>query len=493
MIDKLKTSVPVIFQKLEEMDTSDGRFTKVRIWLMHLGLNFNGSIFEKDITEEAFPSLAYIPIVGFIKANKSGEDDFSNHKYLITKKDGETTYTYAGNAYGSILSSADNNAHFEDRLCDDGITRTFVVVDGLLWNQFESSAEIMNKDIVKSHSMELCDDDFEGFEDEDEVFHFTKFSFRAACILGSDYEAGMQNSTIEVQFTMNDFVKNIQSELSNKLNAYSKYIEENAEIKQEEGGIIMAEPEQIIITDYALTLNEQFSEIRNIVSSHEQMRDYWGDSVPKYYVQDIQEDQVICVDREENYTYYGFVFTMDGDKPVIDFESKTRKKTQYVDFIEGTPANEGAFSFAEQIENFEKTVTEKLEVVNTEKGVMETDYSSIKTELDEIKPKYEDFVKQEEVRIENETSLKKDELFTKFDDHLSDVANYVSLKGNKNELSLDEIQKQCAFMFTEKSLSTNFSKKQKTENQLIADIIDPSTDGDGIVQTKYGAIKVGKK
>ena len=68
-----------------------------------------------------------------------------------------------GNAYGVILSKEDNNAHYEERLCDDGIKRTFLVVDGLIWNIFEDSAEILNRDLIKSHSMELVDTDDENY------------------------------------------------------------------------------------------------------------------------------------------------------------------------------------------------------------------------------------------------------------------------------------------------------------------------------------------
>lgn len=481
-----KFKFPVMFEKVDDLVINDERFTKVRIWLMHLGQNFNGSIFEKEIVEEAFPSLAYIPIVGFIENNSENEKDFSDHRYILTKKDGEITRKYIGHAYGTILSSADNNAHFEDRLCDDGETRTFVVVDGIIWNQFEDSSEIINRDVTKSHSMELWENSVKGYEDENFIFHFTEFSFRAACILGIDYEAGMQNSTIEVQFTMNDFVKNIQSELSNKLSSFNNYMKEHEVINQK-GGNLMGKPEGTK-TDFSLTVMEQFNEISNIVSDSEKVRDYWGDEVPRYYVRDIQDDEVIVIDRSDNYNCYGLKFTLDGDKPVIDFDSKIRKKTQYVDYVEGADI-EGTFSFAKQIEEFEKSVTEKIESLTMEKNEIETNYTTVKEEYEEIKPKYDDYVRIEAERIQKETKEAKDQLFTKFDEHLIDVADYVALKEKRDDFTLEEIQGKCAFMFTEKNLKTNFSKKQKNENQMTADILDILTEEDGIVQTKYGAIK----
>ena len=476
-----------MFQKLDEMDTSDGRFTKVRIWLMHTGENYNGSVFDQTVVDEALPSLEYIPIVGFIEKNSLKEDDFSDHRYIIVRKDGDKERKYAGSAYGVILSSEDNNAHYENRLCDDGETRTFLVVDGIMWNMFEKSSEIINRDMVKSHSMEIHPDSVEGYEDENNIFHFTKFSFRAACILGNDQEPGMHNSTIEVQFTMNDFIKSVQGELSNKLKTYTDFIKQNSI----EGGIQMGKPEGTN-TDFSLTVMQQFSEIDSIVSAQEQYRDRWGDLRIRYSAVDIQNDEVICIDRAENYNYYGFKFSMNGDKPEVNFATKNRKKIEYANFEEGTKEIEGAFSFANELEDFGKVADLKIEAVTADKETAETNYSTIKTDYEEIKPKYDEFVREKEENERKETAQKKDECFAKFDEHLSDVADYTSLKEDKENLTLDVIEAKCAILFTQKSLNTNFTKKQKNDDTLVADIIDYSLEDEGVVQTKYGAIKVRK-
>ena len=59
-VKKSALSFPVTFEKVEDIESADGRFTKVRIWLMHLGENFNGSIFEKDVVDNAISTLEYI-------------------------------------------------------------------------------------------------------------------------------------------------------------------------------------------------------------------------------------------------------------------------------------------------------------------------------------------------------------------------------------------------------------------------------------------------
>lgn len=502
-IKKSALSFPVMFEKVEDIESVDGRFTKVRIWLMHLGENFNGSIFEKDAVDNAIPTLEYIPIVAFIEDNKIGEKDCSNHRYIITRDEKGVRRKYMGNAYGVIMSSEDNNAHYEERLCDDGETRTFLVVDGLIWNMFEDGSEIVNRDLIKNQSMELWDDgvSIEGYEDENGLFHFTKFSFRAACILGNDYEPAMINSTVEVQFTMSDFVKNIQSELNDKFIAFTKMVNE----KTNQGGI-----GTMSNTDFTQTLLAQFEDISAMVRQHDTCIDRWGYECPRYYAVDIQENEVIVVDAKNSYNYFGLSFTMNGDKAEIDFESAKRKKLRYEDYEEGSSV-EGGFDFGKHIEEIENTAFAKVEEANTKvseaeskvsefeakvsefetaKNEIEEKYNQINAEFEEMKPKYEDYVKAEQARIEAELDAQKDAEFAKYETVLTDDVNFAALKEKKAELSVKEIESECAILYARKNLANaNFSKSDSGD--MKAGLVDDGAK-DGFVATKYGYIKVGR-
>ena len=502
-IKKSALSFPVEFEKIEEIESADGRFTKVKIWLMHLGENFNGSVFEKDAVDNAIPTLEYIPIVAFIEDNKSGEKDCSNHRYVITKDDKGLRRKYMGSAYGVILSSEDNNAHYEERMCDDGESRTFLVVDGLVWNMFEDSSDIMNRDLIKAQSMELFDDgnSVDGYEDDNGLFHFTKFSFRAACILGDDYDPAMINSTIEVQFAMSDFVKSIQSELNNNITTFTKLVNE----KTNQGGI-----EAMPNTDYAQTLLEQFDDISAMVRQHEVYTDRWGDECPRYYTVDVQENEVIVVDTMNGYNYFGLSFTMNGDKAEIDFESAKRKKIRYEDYEDGSSV-EGAFSFAKHIEEIENTAFAKIEEANTkvseaEEKIVEfeakiSEYETVKTEMEEkfnqvtaefeeMKPKYEDFVRAEQARIEAELDAKKDAEFAKYESVFAEDPEFADLKEKKGEMTVKEIESELAIMFARRTLAqTDFSKPN---DGVMTAGLTVEAGNDGYVSTRYGYIPVSR-
>ena len=496
-LKKSALSFPVTFEKVKDFEAADDRFTKVKVWLMHLGTNLNNSAFEKSVVDKAIPTLQYIPIMGFVELNEDNEKDFSDHRYIITKDEKGVRRKYIGTPYGVIKSSDDNNAHYEDRLCEDGEIRTFLVTEGVIWNVLEDGAEIFHRDLVKSQSMELYEKSIDGYEDDDGIFHFTDFSFRAACVLGEDVTPAMTGSTIEVQFALSDFVKNIQSELNDKYTTFTKLTELVNE--KTNGGVEIMEN-----TDFAQTLLSQFEDISAQVRQHETYTDRWGYECSRYHAVDVQENEVIVVDAKNNYNYFGLSFTMSGDKAEINFESAQRKKLRYENYEEGSSI-EGAFDFGKHIEEVENAAFAKVEEANTKisdaeakvsefeakvsevetaKNEIEEKYNQVNAEFEEMKPKYEDFVRAEQARIDAELDAKKDAEFAKYEVVLADDVNFAALKEKKSELTVKEIESECAIMYARKSLAqTNFSKS--SECVMTAGIVNEPAK-DGFVETKYG-------
>lgn len=515
-IKKSALSFPVTFEKVKDFETADDRFTKVKIWLMHLGKNLNNSVFEKSVVDKAIPTLQYIPIMGFVELNDDNEKDFSDHRYIITKDEKGVRRKYMGTPYGVIKSSDDNNAHYEERLCEDGETRTFLVTEGVIWNVLEDGAEIFHRDLVKSQSMELFEKSIDGYEDDEGIFHFTDFSFRAACVLGDDVTPAMTGSTVEVQFALSDFVKNIQSELNDKYSMFASLVNDTTLVdstsdntftemvnEKTNGGVEIMEN-----TDFAQTLLGLFSDISALISQHEVTVDRWGYECPRYYAVDIQENEVIVVDTKDNYNYYGISFSVEADKPVVDFESAKRKKLRYDDYVEGETAPEGAFDFGKHISEIENNAFVKVEEANAKaseaegkvseyeakvsefeiaKNEIEEKFNQVSEEFEAMKPKYEEFVQAEQARIEAELEAQKDAEFAKYESVLTDDVNFAALKEKKTEMTVKEIESELAIMYARKTLATNFSKSDS--GVMTAGLIDNGSVADGFVQTKYGAVR----
>lgn len=211
----ISTQIPVIFQKLEEFEKEDSRFVKVKIWLMHTGLNFNGSSFSKEAVEKAIPTLANTPILSFIEENSEGEQDFSDHRMVLHRsEDGDFNLKYLGSAVGVIPEV--NNAHWEMRVTDSGEEKEYLVVDALMWTKWGDPTDIMTRKGTTAQSMELSND-YSGSFDNGGVFHFETFSFFGACLLGTGVLPAMESSTVEVQFTENNA---IQKSIENKLQEF---------------------------------------------------------------------------------------------------------------------------------------------------------------------------------------------------------------------------------------------------------------------------------
>lgn len=508
-MDKNRLSLPIYFEVNNEISNSDGRFVSVTIDVLHTGLNFNGSIFDKDIVNENIETIKNTPILGFIHEDYYNDKDFKGHEYIITKTDKDgIARKYIGSAYGVVPESC--NPRWIAKMCDDGQEREFLQVDGLLWTKFKDATDIMTRDIEKAHSMELFQGNIDGYENDDGDFVFTKFSFDGCCILGSTKDPAMINSTIEVQFTMSDFVKSIQSELNDKYNAFTKIVNDiniftDKVNEKTNGGVEIMDN-----IDFTQTLLSQFEDISAQVRQHETFTDRWGCECARYYAVDIQENEVIVVDTKNNYNYFGLSFTINGDKAEINFESAKRKKLRYENYEEGSSI-EGAFDFGKHIEEIENAAFEKIEEANakvsdaeekvaefeakisefeTAKDEIEEKYNQINAEFEEMKPKYEEFVKAEQARIEAELDSQKDAEFAKYETVLGDDVDFMALKEKKSEMTVKEIEGECAIMYARKHLAqSNFSKPDNSV--MTAGLIDDGGKA-GFVDTKYGLIKTGR-
>lgn len=248
-------------------------------------------------------------------------------------------------------------------------------------------------------------------------------------------------------------------------------------------------------TDFAQTVMEQFSDISTMVSQHEVMVDRWGDAVPRFYLLDIQDNEVIVVDRKDNYRYFGFPFTVNGDKAEIDFANGNRKKVRYENYEDGVAVPEGGFDFGKHIADMEDAAfskvndaNEKVATAEQDKATAETNYSQIKADYDDMKPKYDAYVQADEERQAAELDAQKDAKFAEYEESLAENADFAALKERKAELSVDDIEKECAVLYVKMSRTkTNFSKNNSS---AVVGIMDDGDVADGFVQTKYGNIPV---
>jgi hypothetical protein len=208
----MKKTIPVLFENVQQIDS---RFQQVKIWLMHLGQNYNNSIFTKDAVEGAIETLKNTPILGYVEESRMGTKDFRGHEMELVVEGGELKTKYIGQAYGVIPENC--NPRFEMKKGDLGQDLEYLVVDGLMWTKFDDGVDILNSHGEVAQSMELHDD-YDGYFNNEGTFVFTRFSFYGACLLGQDVLPAMQKASVEVSFSANVHV--YQEEIARKLEEY---------------------------------------------------------------------------------------------------------------------------------------------------------------------------------------------------------------------------------------------------------------------------------
>ena len=527
-----KINIPIMFQKIQNYEVEDTRFTKVKIWLMHIGKNLNNSYFEKSVVEEAIPSLANTPILGYIEDNSEGEIDFSDHRNILVKENGKYSLKYIGNIYGVIPET--NNAKFELRLCDDGIEREFLTVEGLIWEKQDEPIEILNRDKILKESMEIHDN-YEGFIDEtDNCYYFSKFTFLGACILGKDYHPAMMNATVETEFTIKDVIKETQmrmeqfkqfqknqmsfennndndinnqeggNNVENKLALIAKYqftvdmlTEKNISseqleqytVEELEAKLIEFTTEEPEVPAQDFALNGQIRQEIQAELSKIKIKDDWGYEYSRYWYYDHDENTVFVEDKQDKWRLYGMSYSMSGDKPVIDFTSAKRKKIEIVDFIDGTTENDVILipqTFAElQLQNQKSTIESAFA---QEKEDILKEYQ---VKVDEVNEKYsvleKDTLELKEFKLKSlakERETKENVLFSQFTTQLTEDEIKV-FKEKANEFTIEDLENQLYVLVGKKA--TSFSLNSNDDNKQ-GTLRVPFINNDEKIDDGYGGL-----
>lgn len=183
--------LPVSYSVTDSFDSE--RFMKLRVKVMHTGLNLNNSNFSLAAIEKARPTLANIPLLAFIKKTDGDSNaDFGGHEYEIKITEDDIKYVYLGRPIG-IVPETNNYAVETD---EEG--KTFVVVDAYVWKDYANSAlDILNRDEVKKVSMEVNVNDYEWQEDYSYV-DIKDYAYTGIALLGEDVREAMIGAQAEV-------------------------------------------------------------------------------------------------------------------------------------------------------------------------------------------------------------------------------------------------------------------------------------------------------
>lgn len=230
---------PISFSKKNEYETSDFRFIDVYIDVMHTGANLNKTSFTKDVINKAVPTIANMPILGYVVNELDDEDkDFKGHEHELRITDTDVKYLYAGQAYGVIPESCNPRWVIKDD--GTGTEREYLRVDGLIWTKFGDPVDIFTRDVTKNHSVELTDMIYEAKRD-DGITPVSSFKFDGCCILSTTdpkIQPAMTGSCVTANFSVDDITSQIRERLYEYQSLRQNYSAKNENPSDEEKGDI---------------------------------------------------------------------------------------------------------------------------------------------------------------------------------------------------------------------------------------------------------------
>jgi hypothetical protein len=475
----ISTSFPIQFEKIN--NATDSRFTPVRIWLCHTQKNLNGSYFDKKVLENMIPSLANVPIVGYITADSVNNLDFNGHEQRLVVERDNIKIEYLGRAYGLIPS--ENNATFEKKKCDDGVEREFLVCDGILWNKFPECIDIFERDDQKSQSMELQSDSIVGHFGKDNVFYFDSCAVEAACILGSGILPAMSGSLVEKYS-----YSSIKEQLRELIAEYNQFQSQGGDqVPPEDNQVLepVVEPTEPIVeptpAQFSLTNEQLRDEIRTALRQ-EKWKDEWGYECSKYCYLDSDSEKVYAYDWVDNGRLVAFAYAMNGDSIAIDFNTRQRMKVQYVPMEEGEqsnfellPVEVAEYQAQLKVNAAEAKFTEEKDTLNAQINEAKTAYSTLEQETITLR----EYAQQKQTE---ELNQQKEQLFTKLSSQAQFTEDEIAeIKAKSDTMSVEELENSFVILAGKKALAGKFTVVKEPKALRI-----PVNDNQQVEDKPYG-------
>ena len=484
---------------IEDICDINESFASARLKAFYLGGNRNGSFINKSSTEDAIPSMFNCPIV----CNYDVESDtIGGHDIDIVATDsGDVKLINLTSAVGVIPMGAKYS--FEKIEEEDGSVHEYFIVDAILWKRSPAYDKIKRDGIV-SQSMEITVT--EGHMQGD-LYVIEKFIFTAFCLLGEGVEPCFESASLQLfdrgncrqQFAL------MMKELKQNIKSVNPSIQDdnNTQNFATEGGEKELDEKKKLAAEYGLNietlgfsvddmsiddLRAKFEEMKAASDNsngedgkqdfslegtfrdellnalyEEKVETPWGmDSHYWFWDYDRDLSEVYATDTCD-WNLYGFGFSMDGDRVVIDFASKKRMKLAVEPFDEG-----GADSPYQEMFNvvLEKSVAAKTSELqskfDTEKAELEGKYQAASGTIEQMNTEINELRQYKQQKLDDERNDAEGAVFAMFPD-LNGVEAFEKLKENCSEMSIEDIEDKCYALRGRNASQQTFSMpKSKT-------------------------------
>lgn len=458
--------------KLTTFEKINDSFLKAKCYVLALGKNTNKSYFSRENVDKAYPSLAYIPVVGHLMQNENGKYYLGGHDVKLAIEEGKYVLKSICVPFGVALPS--ESPQYEEVIEPDGSTATYLVCDVIIWigRYPELSDAFYNNEIYFSQSMEIFYTNSKSLEEDPTYTDIIDFSFDALCMLNksddpkfninpcfpsSSFKPFSLDGSFNVLF--NDFKKEIAAtiktifnqqggnDLDKKLELLSKYNKtttdldfsiddisiENLEAKLQElfGQNQSAKEGAVEQASFSATYRQKRDALCDALIP-EIVKDAVGKVVSEtyYYVSDF-DDQYVFVERDiwtaDNFDNKHGRMPYTFDDATITAEITGEFEEMILTWL--TIAENAALQ--EERAKFESTI-EEFELYKLSHSITDSDYQNLVA----FKDKYESDKRENDEKA----------VFERFKENIGTTAEFEELQKNKANYSIADLEKECIYI-----------------------------------------------
>lgn len=353
----------------------DSNLMKVKITVMHDGINYNGSKFTLQDMKRAEESVKNIPILGYVLRDTDGNlDDFDGHNMETRIKDSDKGFEietyYLEKPIGVVPESC--NPRYEEI---DGLNH--LIVDGYIWKSYSNgSYKLIENSSFKGVSMEIevLDGNWNELEN---VYDITDYRYTGITVLGDMVEPAM-GDTCKIQ----------------KYSACADYKDALADIYREIYSLERKEDNMEEIKDEVIVETQQEPEIEEVVESEE-----------------TKEEVVEAEEVTQTEEIVEEVETPEETEVVEEVKEESETLDVFAELLEEVPGT---------LKEVADMITEKFSMINEELKTLrefksKIDLEELKGQVDEISNKYDLDVDTTELK---EKAITKDITLEQFEKEL---------------------------------------------------------------------------
>lgn len=465
---------------IDKITECNSSFDSGVLRVCYTGKNNNNSFISKETFEQCIKSIYNCPIV--CRYDRETDTIGSHDMELVTDADGGMRIVNITHPVGVVPESAN---YWWEEIDDVSGVHEYLCVDVLLWKRQEAYKKIKS-DGITDESMEISIKEGEMI---DGIYVIKRFEFTAFCLLGTAKPC-YESASLEV-FALDEF-KSQLAEMMQEVKEFS-LAQPSKEVgihpqKYSEGGKKVLEQKKALAAEYGFdidTLNfsvedmtiDELREKFEVMKSEqtppapakgenfalegqfrtelcsaleaEQVETCWGMESRYWFWDYDREVSEVYANDVTDWNLYGFPYSMDGDRVVIDFAGKKRMKLALVPFDEGSQANPVSDMFAKMVEKYTANDAKWAEKYQAASDTI----SSMENELGTLRQFKAD---TESATANNERT----KVFAQFED-LAGIEAFEKLRENCANYSKEDLEEKCYAIRGRNGMTAKFSAEPK--------------------------------